>query len=45
MGHPEPASGLAALAKVRGGFRRKIGGGGEHNSVGVFNVCSKANMH
>ena len=35
MGHPEPASGLAALAKVTGGLRRKIGRG-EHNSVWVL---------
>lgn len=39
MGHPESASGLAALAKVTGGLRRKIGGWGQHNSVGGFNVC------
>ncbi|KFZ63512.1 Fatty acid synthase [Podiceps cristatus] len=36
MGHPEPASGLAALAKVTGGLRRKIGGEGEHNGAWVF---------
>ncbi|KFP09893.1 Fatty acid synthase [Egretta garzetta] len=33
MGHPEPASGLAALAKVMGGLRGKNGGGGEHNNI------------
>ncbi|KFP01543.1 Fatty acid synthase [Calypte anna] len=37
MGHPEPAAGLAALAKVTGGLRRKIGQGRKHNSVGL--VC------
>ncbi|KFQ45994.1 Fatty acid synthase [Nestor notabilis] len=33
MGHPEPASGLAALAKVMGGLRRRIEGGREHNNI------------
>lgn len=36
MGHPEPASGLAALAKVTGALKENWGRGGTQSVWGLF---------